>query len=138
MSLSPNNYTNNSMPYLIGYSQNSGNCNLLDGDEFTILSNGPGQGFTLAYIPVVSQHTNPARAQQCVDFWSTVLLTYDPTTGILTGIGTEKFNGGIQRPLSVALDRSHENPSVVHIYVAERTVAPPQPDDGSATGTGRH
>lgn len=137
MNLDPSAYENNGNRYLIGFSENNSNCHLIDGDEFTIQAGAPGTGFTLTYIPTVSQFVSPVIGQNCVSFWSTVQLTYSSTTGILTGMGTENFNGGITRHVSIAIDRSHSDPSVVHIYVSSRTVAAPPPDDGSATGTGK-
>lgn len=138
MSYRPEDYQNNGKPFVVGFAADSANCHMYDGDQFKIASTGVGSPYKLTYDPIVTKHVNPALATNCVDFWNTVALNYGAATGIFTGTGTNQIGGGAgYRGVSVALDRSHMNPFVVHVYVAPRQIAGPPPDDGSATGTGK-
>lgn len=133
---SADSYKNGGLPYVVGYTLNYSYCHLIDGDQFTI-TKASGKPFKLVYDPIVSQYTNRPGAQYCKDFWKSVDLNYDSKTGILTGYGDDQFSGkGGIRYVSIALDRSHADPFVVHIYVSERDGGG-QPEDGSATGTGK-
>ena len=128
-------YRNGGNSYAIGFTANYTNCHLVDGDEFTITKASSTSPFKLKYNAIASQPTDPAAAKACSDFWNSVNLSYSYRYGNLTGFGQDQFDGGGTRYVSITLDRSHEDPYVVHIYVSERGGAP-QPDDGSATGTG--
>jgi len=136
MSYLPENYENDGYSYLIGYAENFQNCHLYNGDEFKIDAK-PGDKFELTYIPILSQIVAPKIAAACQAFWKTVELTYKAEYGILVGTGKDQIAGVGERNVSIALDRSHREPYVVHIYVSPRTVLPTPPEDGSATGTGK-
>jgi hypothetical protein len=66
-------------------------------------------------------------------FWGKATAAYDPKYGIILGSSVD--GQGNERSFSIALGR-YSGVFRIHVYVSQRAVNPPQPDDGSWTGTG--